>query len=669
MDASLDVANEVIFTGSDDAKVYAFSTPYSNTSHLTTGEWTVFLLVDVGESSALDASFGMKTDATSGFDDALGELLIPPGFAGVELYFYHPENPSNPVNLQKLYASYLPEEYPAIWTFKVHTFTGVSGETILSWDASDIAGIPSNYTVTLGTPTDIVDMRESSQYTWTAEEDTTYTFKITLTREVELMLESNANRVKALTPDQIVINEFDQNPLGNDNYLSVEEWVELYNPSSEPVDISTWSILTTGGKEVTVTISEGTIIEADSFYVLSRASQWLDNDGESIILRDAGENEIDRTPPLSDDQNDELSWSRYPNGQDGDLDTDWRLQPSTKGSTNRGELPPLEPKSEPETEPVLPFIQTTPPIPLSENVIVHFIDVGQGDAIFVDTPDLDMLIDGGPRSAGDLVVDYLLTLNVTRIDYVVATHPHADHIGGLITVLEEYNISQIPVVIDSGYPSTTVTYQDYVSSVGSRTVQTAIRGNSILLDDRVVVTILNPIHPLEFDDANDNSIVMRLQVYNMTFLLTGDSKASTEASILDAGIDLSSTVLKVAHHGSQTSTSSEYLELADPEVALISVGGGNRYGHPHQETLDALVIKNVIIYRTDLHGSVKITTDGVGYSIQTEFPGFDLSAESVSAPSPEPAPDPKLAPAPDPKLAPAPDPKLAPAPDPKLAPA
>ncbi|MDP6049258.1 MAG: hypothetical protein QGG23_07450 [Candidatus Bathyarchaeota archaeon] len=184
VDASLDVANEVIFTGSENAKVYAFSTPQSNTSHLTTGEWTVFLLVDVGESSALDASFGMKTDATNGFDENLGELVLPPGFAGVESYFYHPDNPSSPVNLRKLYASYLPEEYPANWTLKVHLFTSVfspnvNGSVVMEWNTTDVDTISSNYTVTLVAPDATeIDMRSYGAYSFSADEDSYYTFVI-----------------------------------------------------------------------------------------------------------------------------------------------------------------------------------------------------------------------------------------------------------------------------------------------------------------------------------------------------------------------------------------------------------------------------------------------------------------------------------------------------------
>ena len=277
----------------------------------------------------------------------------------------------------------------------------------------------------------------------------------------------------------------------------------------------------------------------------------------------------------------------------------------------------------------------TPNPPLTqptENVTVHFINVGQGDAIFVDTPTLDMLVDGGSRAAGETVVDYLQELDVTRIDIVVVTHPHADHIGGLITVLTEYSTSQIPLVIDSGYEATTVTYRDYITSVGQRTFQTAARGDGFTLDESVYVTILNPTSPVEFDDANDNSVVLLLQVYNVTFLFTGDSEAISEASILAAGFDQRYTVLKVGHHGSRTSTSPAYLEAIDPDLAVMSVGEGNRYDHPHQETLDKLAAEGLTVYRTDLHGTVEITTDGVDYSVRTEELG---PPETTSESEPE----------------------------------
>ncbi|MEM2876394.1 MAG: ComEC/Rec2 family competence protein [Candidatus Bathyarchaeia archaeon] len=273
--------------------------------------------------------------------------------------------------------------------------------------------------------------------------------------------------------------------------------------------------------------------------------------------------------------------------------------------------------------PSTPTPKPTPiptPLHLFKNVTVYFIDVGQGDSVFIDTPTLDMLIDGGPREAGDIVLGYLRHLNVTRIDFVVATHPHEDHIGGLVTVLTAYNTTQIPLVIDSGFTTATKTYEEYIDLAKQRTVVHASRGQVFMLDVNVNVTVLNPTSPLEFEGANDNSIVLKMQALNVTFLFTGDSEEASEASILAAGFNLTSTVLKVGHHGSRTSTSPAYLEAVNPEVAVISVGEENRYGHPHQETLERLAAKGVTVYRTDLDGTVIITTDGVNYSVKTEKP-------------------------------------------------
>lgn len=317
--------------------------------------------------------------------------------------------------------------------------------------------------------------------------------------------------------------------------------------------------------------------------------------------------------------------------------------------------------------------EPTPPTPpLAGNVTVHFIDVGQGDAIFVDTPGLDMLVDGGSRGAGDIVTGYLQSLNVTRIDFVVATHPHADHIGGLIKVLTLFNATQIPVVVDSGLNATTATYDDYVLAVGNRTLQVAVRGDIINLGNGVEATILNPSSPHESDDANDNSVVLLLRVYNVTFLLTGDSEEHSESSILAAGYGQGITVLKVGHHGSRTSTSSEYLEAFDPEIAVMSVGEGNRYDHPHPETLEKLTLEEVAVYRTDLHGTVRVTTDGSGYSVSIEkgSPPPSPTPEPTASPGPTPtsSPGPSPSPEPSPTVSPGPSPTQSPGPSPTASP-
>jgi beta-lactamase superfamily II metal-dependent hydrolase len=244
-----------------------------------------------------------------------------------------------------------------------------------------------------------------------------------------------------------------------------------------------------------------------------------------------------------------------------------------------------------------------------------------------------MLVDGGSRGEGDKVVGYLQSLNVTTIDFVIATHPHADHIGGLITVLTTFNETQIPLVIDSGLTSTSATYEDYITAVGARNTSVAVRGEAIDLGQGVEALILNP-SPHEHEDTNDNSIVLWLQVYNVVFLLAGDSEAPSEESILTTGYGRFSTVLKVGHHGSRTSTTVEYLDAVDPEVAVISVGEDNRYDHPHNETLNKLSAQGAQVYRTDYHGTIWITTDGGEYTVFTEEGGVPLP------PTPEPEPEP-----------------------------
>ena len=298
---------------------------------------------------------------------------------------------------------------------------------------------------------------------------------------------------------------------------------------------------------------------------------------------------------------------------------------------------------------------------------VHFIDVGQGDAVYIDTPGLDMLVDGGSRGEGDTVVAYLRSLNVTRIDFVVATHPHADHIGGLIAVLTEYNETQIPVVIDSNLTATTATYEDYVTAVGARNISVAERGDTINLGQGVEALILNP-SPHEHEDTNDNSVVLWLQVYNVTFLLAGDSEVPAEESLLAAGYGRNSTILKVGHHGSKTSTSSEYLDAVDPRVAVISVGEDNRYDHPHNETLDKLSTQGSLVYRTDYHGTLWVTTDGDDYTISTENESPLPSPTPEQTPSPPPEPTPTSSPEPTPTTSPEPSPTASPGPSPTSSP-
>lgn len=242
-----------------------------------------------------------------------------------------------------------------------------------------------------------------------------------------------------------------------------------------------------------------------------------------------------------------------------------------------------------------------------ESITVHFIDVGQGDSIFIDTSGLDVLADGGTRTAGDTVIDYLGNLSITKIHLMVATHMDADHIGGLITVLSS-NI-QVDEVLINNQTGTSATYNDFMSLSNTHSVRAAQRGDTYILTQNVNLTVLNPVQPLEFDDQNENSVVMRLQIGESSFLLMGDAEADTEESILESGLEVNSDVLKVGHHGSNSSTTDAFLNAVSPSIAIISAGENNQYGHPHQETLDKLFARGITVYGTYKSGSIIATAN------------------------------------------------------------
>jgi competence protein ComEC len=265
---------------------------------------------------------------------------------------------------------------------------------------------------------------------------------------------------------------------------------------------------------------------------------------------------------------------------------------------------------------------------------VHFIDVGQGDAILVEVGDADILVDGGP--SGSAVLSYLAGQHVSDIDLVVATHPHADHIGGLEGVLSQYDVRE---VWTNGATATTQTYQDFAAAVATEgAVQRQIRRGYSTQFGGVTLTALDPVDPLT-GDANGDSIVLRLSCGSVDVLLTGDANAASEASMLaDPSLVLDADVLKVGHHGSSTSTTNALLDAATPKDAVISVGAGNTYGHPTQETLNRLAAHGVMVYRTDLNGTVVLASDCSTYSISTVGPPPAVPPPPVTEGPPAPAP-------------------------------
>ncbi|MBI3022831.1 MAG: MBL fold metallo-hydrolase [Thaumarchaeota archaeon] len=254
---------------------------------------------------------------------------------------------------------------------------------------------------------------------------------------------------------------------------------------------------------------------------------------------------------------------------------------------------------------------TTP----ASSITVSIIDVGQGDSIFVDTPSKDVLIDGGPRSSGTKVVQFLNNRGITKLDYLIATHADADHIGGLITVLQS-NI-RIDNVMWNGRSADTQTYRDWFGLASQHPMSVLVRGQNYTLANGVWMFVLNPTNPVEFSDSNDNSIVVKIQIGKIGFMLTGDCEQACEASILNAKFDLESQTLKVGHHGSRTSTSPAFLSAVTPSVAVISAGLNNQYGHPHQEVIDRLLSASITIYGTYQSGDIVV----IGYPDRLQVTG------------------------------------------------
>jgi len=248
------------------------------------------------------------------------------------------------------------------------------------------------------------------------------------------------------------------------------------------------------------------------------------------------------------------------------------------------------------------------------SVTVHYIDVGQGDSIFIDTQDTDVLIDGGPTTAGSTVLDYLDSLSITRIHLMIATHVHEDHIGGLIAVLN--SVTNVDEILINNQAYTSKAYTDFMSLAQSHTIIVAQRGQTFILSETANLTVFNPTQPLEFTSVNDNSIVVKLRVGNTSFLFTGDAEADAEQSMLDAGLDLQSDILKVGHHGSRYATTQPFLDRVAPSYAIISAGEDNPYDHPHQETIQKLLAEGVTVYGTFHSGTIIASSDGTSVIFQ-----------------------------------------------------
>lgn len=259
---------------------------------------------------------------------------------------------------------------------------------------------------------------------------------------------------------------------------------------------------------------------------------------------------------------------------------------------------------------------TTPPtipVPDGSSFQVHFIDVGQADSALIICDGKAMLIDGGNRGDSDLIYSYLKQNGISHLEYLIGTHGHEDHVGGLAAGLQYATCDTVFCSV-TDYDSKA--FENFANAAKERgcPIEVPEAGYTFNLGS-AVCQIVGPVR--DYEDPNDTSIVLRVAYGETSFLFTGDAETPSENDILDAGYTIDCDVLKVGHHGASTSTGYRWLREASPEYAIISVGTDNDYGHPTEATLSKLRDADVVTYRTDMHGTVICTSDGKDLSFLT----------------------------------------------------
>ncbi len=252
-------------------------------------------------------------------------------------------------------------------------------------------------------------------------------------------------------------------------------------------------------------------------------------------------------------------------------------------------------------------------------LVSHYIDVGQGDSEFIEFPNGEtMLIDAGVYDAGATVTNYISSLGCTKIDYLVATHPHSDHIGGMRAVIDKFDIGTVymPKVENNTY-----SYEKLLKSIKNKgaKIKNTKAGTNIMKSDAFEISV-DALAPSgsKYDSLNNYSIVIRIKYRNNTLLYMGDAETLSEGEILKKYPDLKADVIKVGHHGSSSSSSQALVDAVKPEYAIFSLAKNNDYHHPHKQVTERWKKSGAKLYRTDQCGTITVTSDGTEISITTE---------------------------------------------------
>lgn len=279
-------------------------------------------------------------------------------------------------------------------------------------------------------------------------------------------------------------------------------------------------------------------------------------------------------------------------------------------------VPAPAPGPGPEPAPPRASGPATAPAPAGADLAVHFLDVGQGDATLLVHTDVTMLIDTGRFDRSD-VPPLLRRYGVERLDLVVITHPHADHIGQFEDVMAAFPVDE---VWWSGATATSRTFERAVTALGASTaLYEEPRAGAVTTVGPLGIEILHPAAADPLRDLNDASIAMRITYGAFRMVITGDAERVSEARMLGRFPDrLDADLLRLGHHGSSTSTTPELLDAVAPSVAVYSAGAENQYGHPHEEVVARVVGRGIRLYGTDTHGTITVVTDGTSFDVRTE---------------------------------------------------